>query len=245
MMSDILVVDDEPLQRGIISTILSEEGYRVYEAGSGREALDLAGKVSPTLILTDLKMPDISGIELLEKVKALPLQPQPSVLIMTAFGTIASAVDAIKKGAFDYLTKPLDKDALILKVHQAIEREELRRENINLKDALYERFRIDGIIGHSERMKKVIETLRKVAPTGATVLITGESGTGKELIARALHYNSPVRRPHLLQSTVLPYLKTSLRVNSLAMNRAPLQGQLHGRRGLLSRQTGERFSLMR
>jgi DNA-binding NtrC family response regulator len=190
-MAEILIVDDEPQQRGILNTILTEEGHEVYEAGSGEEALHIVKEKSPPLILTDLKMPGMSGVELLDNLMSLKLKKAPTVLIMTAFGTIDSAVDAIKKGAFDYLTKPLDKDSLLLKVRQAIEREELLRENLNLKDVLYEKFNIEGIIGKSDKMLRAIETLKKVSPTNATVLILGESGTGKELIARSLHYNSP------------------------------------------------------
>ncbi len=191
-MADILIVDDEPLQRSILKTILTEEGHEVHEAGSGTEALKVMRKFPPQVVLTDLRMPDMDGLQLLERINSLQKQP-PTVLIMTAYGTISSAVEAIKKGAFDYLTKPLDKDALLLKVRQALERNELLRQNMELQDALCERFRIEGIVGRSERMVHLIETLRKVSPTNATVLIVGESGTGKELVAKAIHYNSPRR----------------------------------------------------
>ncbi len=190
-MAEILVVDDEHQQRGILNTILTEEGHEIYEAGSGEEALDVVRKVTPPIVISDLKMPGMSGVELLDNIMSLNLKKAPTVLIMTAFGTIDSAVEAIKKGAFDYLTKPLDKDSLLLKVRQAVEREKLLRENLSLKDVLYEKFDIDGIIGKSDKMLQAIGTLKKVSPTNATVLILGESGTGKELIARSLHYNSP------------------------------------------------------
>ena len=191
--TDILIVDDEPLQREILGTILSEEGYNVFEAGSGAEAIGVFKENNPQLVLTDLKMPDLSGLELIERIQSLRPKQPPAVIIMTAYGTISSAVEAIKNGAFDYLTKPLDKDALLLKIRQAVERNELLRENLYLRETLYERFRIDGIIGESSKMKTVIDTLRKVSPTNATVLIRGESGTGKELVARAIHFNSPGR----------------------------------------------------
>ncbi|HDO34713.1 MAG TPA: sigma-54-dependent Fis family transcriptional regulator [Nitrospirae bacterium] len=191
--TDILIVDDEPLQREILGTILSEEGYNVFEAGSGAEAIGVFKENNPQLVLTDLKMPDLSGLELIERIQSLRPKQPPAVIIMTAYGTISSAVEAIKNGAFDYLTKPLDKDALLLKIRQAVERNELLRENLYLRETLYERFRIDGIIGESSKMKTVIDTLRKVSPTNATVLIRGESGTGKELVARAIHFNSPRR----------------------------------------------------
>ncbi len=192
-MADILIVDDEPQQRDILKTILAEEGHEVLAAGSGEEALAAIRGRAPDIILTDLKMPGMSGMELLKRVMDMGLAENPAVLLMTAFGTIDSAVEAVKRGAFDYLTKPLDKDRLLVKVRQAVERQELRKENLYLRDELFDRFSIEGIIGTSEKMHEVIRTVKKVAPTNATVLILGESGTGKELIARALHYNSKRR----------------------------------------------------
>lgn len=187
---DILVVDDEPLQRDILKTILSGEGYGVETASSVDEAITVVKKTPPRVILTDLKMPEKTGMDLLEEINKMSISDSPAIIIMTAFGTIASAVEAIKKGAYDYLTKPLDKETVILKIKQAMERQNLLYENLQLKNALYERFNIDGIVGKSPNMKGLLETIKKVAPTNATVLILGESGTGKELIARAIHYNS-------------------------------------------------------
>ncbi len=192
-MASVLVVDDEPLQRGILKTILTEEGYEVLEAGSVEEALKVYSELKPEIVLTDLKMPEKSGIDLLEELKKDTDTP-PTLIIMTAFGTISSAVEAIKKGAFDYLTKPLDKETLLIKLRQAMERVNLLQENLKLQGELYRQFNIDGIVGQSASMKQVIDTVKKVSPTNATVLILGESGTGKELIARAIHYNSPRKK---------------------------------------------------
>ncbi len=190
-MAVVLVVDDEPLQREILKTILDDEGYETYAASSGEEALKLIKKFQPDVILTDLKMEEMDGIELIE---AVPREPfEPSMIIMTAHGTISSAVEAMKKGAFDYLTKPLDKDSLILTVRRATERSELLKENLQLHRELYDRFRIEGIVGKSPRMQEAIDVMKKVSTSSATVLIRGESGTGKELVARAIHYNSPRR----------------------------------------------------
>jgi two-component system response regulator AtoC len=190
-MSVILVVDDEQLQRDILNTILSEEGYEVYTAASGEEATTLVKKYSPDIILTDLKMQGMDGIELLDSVsKDFPVT---SVIIMTAYGTISTAVESIKKGAFDYLTKPLNKDFLIMTVKRASERSELLKENLRLQKTLYDKFRIEGIVGKTEKMRRAIDIMKKVASSSATVLIRGESGTGKELVARAIHYNSPRR----------------------------------------------------
>lgn len=190
-MAVILVVDDEPLQRDILKTILDGEGYETHTAASGEEALATISKFHPDVILTDLKMEGMDGIELIE---AVPREPfDPSMIIMTAHGTISSAVDAIKKGAFDYLTKPLDKDSMLMTVRRAVERAELLKENLQLHKELYDRFRIEGIVGTSPGMKEALEILKKVSTSSATVLIRGESGTGKELVARAIHYNSPRR----------------------------------------------------
>jgi DNA-binding NtrC family response regulator len=187
-MPVIIVIDDEQRQRGILKTILEEEGYEVHEAPSAEKGLELISTFSPDVVLTDLKMGGISGLQLLE---VLPDDAiKPAVVIMTAYGTISSAVEAMKKGAFDYLSKPLDKDSIVLIVQKAVERMQLIKENARLRNALYEKFSMEGIVGRSKRMQEVLEVAKKVAPTTVTVLIYGESGTGKELIARAVHYNS-------------------------------------------------------
>jgi DNA-binding NtrC family response regulator len=187
-MPVIIVIDDEQRQRNILETILEDEGYEVHTAPSAEKGLELIKTFVPDIVLTDLKMNGISGLQLLA---ALPDgSVKPAVIIMTAYGTISSAVEAMKKGAFDYLTKPLEKDAIVMTVQKAAERMQLIRENISLRNALYEKFSMDGIIGSSRRMQEIMDVVKKVAPTSVTVLIFGESGTGKELIARAVHYNS-------------------------------------------------------
>lgn len=191
-MAVIVVIDDEHRQRDILKTILEDEGYEVHTASSAEDGLKLINTLNPDVVITDLKMGKMSGMQLLD---VLPEDSiKPSIIIMTAYGTISSAVEAMKKGAFDYLTKPLEKDAIVLTVKKAVERMELLKENIRLQDALFEKFKIEGIIGESKNMKAVMEVVRKVTPTSVTVLIQGESGTGKELIARAIHYNSQRKR---------------------------------------------------
>jgi len=187
----ILVVDDEPLQREILKTILDDEGYETHTASSGEEGLKMVKEFNPDVVLTDLKMVDMDGLEFIE---CIPKEPfEPSMIIMTAYGTIPSAVEAMKKGAFDYLTKPLVKDNLLLTVKKAAERIALLKENLHLQRVLYGKFSIEGIIGGSRKMREAVEIMKKVSSTPATVLIVGESGTGKELVARAVHYNSPRR----------------------------------------------------
>ncbi len=191
MKGRVLVVDDERRQRDILQMILEAEGYETTAAGNGRQALQAAEGAAFDVVLTDLKMPDLNGIELLSEI--LKLQPPPLVILMTAHGTIDSAVDAMRKGAFDYLTKPLEKDELLLVLRRAMERAHLVSENRMLHEQLRDRFRLDNIVGAHGSMQDVFRIVHKVAASTSTVLIYGESGTGKELVARALHHESDRR----------------------------------------------------
>ncbi|HEU4401524.1 MAG TPA: sigma-54 dependent transcriptional regulator [Candidatus Polarisedimenticolia bacterium] len=192
----VLVVDDEPPQLEILKAILGREGFDVDTAATAETAIAILRDAPPTVILTDLKLPGRDGIDLLEE--AARLVPQTCVIIMTAHGTIDTAVEAMKKGAFDYLTKPLVRDTVVLAVRRAMEKTRLLRENLALQQQLVDRFSLANIIGDHGKMQEVFRMVFKVAPSTSTVLIYGESGTGKELIARALHYNSPrAGRPFL------------------------------------------------
>ena len=231
MKPTILVVDDEPLQRDIMQTILEGEGYQVETAASGELAVDLMKKDRADLVLTDLKMTGMDGIELLAAMPrgAVP----PPVIIVTAHGTIDSAVEAVKNGAFDYLAKPLDKTRLLLAVRKASERVAILRENARLKEELYGRFRLEGIVAHSPAMRKVIEVLQKVADSSSTVMLLGESGSGKELVARAIHYNSNRKsRPFTA-------------VNCAAIPEALFENELFGHEaGAFTGATGRRHGLV-
>ncbi len=191
MKGRVLVVDDERHQRDILQMILESEGYETTTAGNGRQATQAIRSQVFDVVLTDLKMPDMNGIALLsELIKA---QPGLCVILMTAHGSIDSAVEAMKKGAFDYMTKPLDKEELLLILRRAMERTLLVRENRMLHEQLRDRFRIDNIVGAHGSMQDVFRIVHKVAASTSTVLIYGESGTGKELVARALHHASDRR----------------------------------------------------
>jgi DNA-binding NtrC family response regulator len=185
----ILVVDDEPAQRELVLGFLKKQGFDVAAAESGVKALQLFRQESIDLILTDQKMPNLSGSALLQAVRAI--NPETPVILMTAFGSIEAAVSAIQGGATDYLTKPLNLDELLFRIRQVSERYRIIAENRELREALRERHRIEGIIGESGPMLDVISLVRRAAPSEATVLIRGESGTGKELIAKAIHFASP------------------------------------------------------
>jgi DNA-binding NtrC family response regulator len=189
----VLVVDDERLQRDILQTILESEGYETSAAANGRQALQAAAAGPFDVVLTDLKMPDLNGLQLLAELQQA--HPGLDVVFMTAHGTIDSAVEAMRRGAFDYLTKPLEKDELLVVLRRAMERRHLVRENRLLQEQLRDRFRLDNIVGAHGSMQDVFRVVHKVAPASSTVLIYGESGTGKELVARALHQLSG-RRTH-------------------------------------------------
>jgi len=228
-MPGILVVDDEPLQRDILKTILEDCGYEIRTASSGEDAVSIARAFNPDIILTDLKLGGMDGVELLGEVRKDEIAP--AVIIMTAYGTVSSAVEAMKKGAFDYLTKPLDKDMVLLTVKRALERTELLKENQQLHKALFDRFKIEGIIGNSKKMTEAVEIMKKVSSSSATVLILGESGTGKELAAKAIHYNSPRRT------------KPFTAINCAAIPETLLESELFGYEagaftGAASRRTG-------
>jgi DNA-binding NtrC family response regulator len=188
MSGNILIVDDERGQREITQAILQRAGYTAATVGSGRGALDLFRQSEFDLILTDLKMQGMSGMELLERL--LAEQPGQCIIIMTAHGTVDSAVDVMKKGAFDYLEKPLERDSLLLTVSRAFERIRLLRENRLLHRQLAESAPPENLIGEHPSMREVFRIINKIAPSSSTVLISGESGTGKELVARAIHEQS-------------------------------------------------------
>ncbi|HET6421069.1 MAG TPA: sigma-54 dependent transcriptional regulator [Geobacteraceae bacterium] len=189
MTGKIIVIDDERSQREILTTILSREGYRVTEVPGAREALGMLDREEFDVVLTDLKMQGMSGMDLLERIMAD--NPNQCIIMMTAHGTIDSAVEAMKKGAFDYLAKPLERDDLLLTLRRAMEHVNLLRENRMLQKRLEEARSIPNIIGIHPKMKEVFRIVNKISATSSTVLIYGESGTGKELVARAIHEGSP------------------------------------------------------
>ncbi|MBI4509197.1 MAG: sigma-54-dependent Fis family transcriptional regulator [Deltaproteobacteria bacterium] len=184
----ILVVDDEANARMALAELLREEGYAVETAADGFKALPKLDEFAPDLVLTDLRMPGMDGIELLRK--ARDKDPECVAVVMTAFGAVESAVAAMREGAADYLTKPINMDELVLVLERCLERRRLRAEAGFLRQRLSERHRIQNIIGSSPAIKNVLDTVLQVAPSRASVLITGESGTGKELLAAALHEHS-------------------------------------------------------
>jgi len=210
----ILVVDDDRAHRTMLRTLLSGWGYTIVEADDGQVAIEKVHKQAFDMILMDIRMLKVSGLEALVGIKTY--NPAIPVIIMTAYSSVETAVEALKKGAYDYLTKPLDFDELRLAMEKAMDHSRLKEENRLLRESLGSRFDRQNIIGRSTAMAKILETVAQVAPSEATVLITGDSGTGKELIAGAIHFNSPRKDG--------PFVK----VNCAAITETLLESELFG-----------------
>lgn len=190
-LSKILVVDDEESIREFFQIMLKREGYEVFTAANGKEGLEHLKKNPVDLIISDIQMPELSGLELLSKVREI--DPEMVVMMITAFGSTEIAVEAMKRGAYDYIQKPFKIDEVKIIIRQALEKRSLKLENHQLKKELGTKYAFDNIIGGASPMIKIYELVKRVANTKSSVLISGESGTGKELIARAVHYNGPLK----------------------------------------------------
>lgn len=213
-MPELLIVDDEKKMVALLQAILEEEGYRVRGADSGGRAIAILKEHPVDIVVTDLRMAPIDGMEVLKAAKRF--QPECEVLMMTAYASAETAVEAIKAGAYDYLIKPFKTDELLLLLSKISSQRSLARENLQLKQALGERYRFENIIGRSKAMQDVLAQAMQVAPAATTVLLRGESGTGKELIARAIHQSSPRRDGAMV------------RVNSGALPDTLLESELFG-----------------
>jgi len=193
----ILVVDDRPNIREVLSGILSEEGYKVETSPSAEDALKAFNKILPDVVVTDLKMPGLNGLQLMKKLHAN--QPDIPVIVITAYGTVSSAVKAIKEGAYDYLTKPIDYERLKILIKRALDQKRLSSENVLLKQEIENIYRLGtNTTARSSIMQKLMNLVETVAPSNSNILIQGESGTGKEVIARAIHHNSPRKNKPLV-----------------------------------------------
>jgi two-component system response regulator PilR (NtrC family) len=214
MSKKILVVDDEDIIRESISYILGKEGYAVETAENGAIAYDKVQKEHYDLVISDIEMPEMKGIDLLEKIVRLNLHT--SVIMITAYGSLETAIRALRAGAGDYLLKPLDFDELSVKVSRIFQLKDLIRENQVLKHELHRQYDFSNIIGKSKRMQNIFKMIRAISETDSTVLITGNSGTGKELVAKAIHFNSKRRN------------KPFIAVNCGAISETLIESELFG-----------------
>ena len=213
-MDNILIVDDEINYTLILSAVLEEEGFETLTANKGQDALEILSLSDIDLVLTDMKMPSMDGLELLKKIKQL--KPAIPVIMMTAHGSVEKAVEAMQKGAYSYILKPFENESLITYVKKALDMYKVIKENTFLRDEIKSKYSFNHIIGKSKEMQNIFDIIRKVAPTTASILIEGESGTGKELVARSIHYNS-------LRSN-----KPFIPVNGSALTESLLESELFG-----------------
>ncbi len=229
MKYNIIVVDDEKNIREGLGRFLEMDGYKVFLAADGKEALDIINRGDIDLVLTDLKMPNLSGEELLKQTTSS--YPGLPVIILTGHGTIENAVAAMRDGAYDYLTKPVNMDRLPLLVKRALSNRELMLQHRALQEELQKKSQFSNIIGKSDLMKKIFEKVKQVAPTKASVLITGESGVGKEMIADALHYNSPRKGKPFIKVHCAALTETLLESELFGHERGAFTGAFARKRG--------------
>jgi two-component system NtrC family response regulator len=228
-MNTILVVDDEPNYLIVLSELLKEESFEVLTAQSGEKGFKIVEDNDLDLVITDMRMPGMGGLELLEAVKShnkdLP------VIMITAFGEVEKAVVAMKAGAYNYLVKPFNNEELLLNIRKAIEHYSLLRENLRLRDEARVRYGFASIVGKNSRMQEIYQLIEKVAPTSASVLITGESGTGKELVARAIHINSPRENSPFISVNCAALPETLLESELFGHERGAFTGAISMRKG--------------
>ncbi len=225
----ILIVDDEETQRKVLAGFLRKRGFEAVQAASAEAAVAEASSRTIDLVLTDLRMPGRTGIDLVDDLRRV--NPEVPVIVMTAFGTVATAVEAMKRGAADYLTKPIDLDELEVLIARTLERRALVSENAELRRQVESRYRLEGLETANARMQQAINVAARAAESRATILIRGESGTGKELLARAIHYASPRARRPLVAVNVAALPETLLESELFGHERGAFTGADRERRG--------------
>ncbi len=234
--SALLVADDDPVARDLLAEVLGREGYRVRTAGGGEECVQLAQREPFDLALVDLRMPDLDGLEVLRRLSGL--DPPVPVLMLTAFGSIDTAVEAIGAGACDYLSKPFRMEEIKLVVRRTLEAQRLSRDNQRYREELRDRHRVENLVGQSPQMVEIYTRIARVARLDTTVLLQGETGTGKEVVARAIHYASPrAERPFVVvDCAALP--EALFESELFGHERGAFTGAVGARRGLLETASG-------
>jgi two-component system NtrC family response regulator/two-component system response regulator HydG len=225
----VVVIDDEVNAAAALETLLKEDGYTVSRAHDARAGLQLLEKEEPDVVLTDLRMPGMDGLELLTRIKQI--RPETLVILMTAYGTVKTAVKAMKLGAEDYLGKPIDVEELEVVLQRALEKKGLLEEARHLRARLEQKYRFESLVGESPEMLTVFKAIRQVAPSSASVLLLGESGTGKELFAQALHQNSPRRNKPFVRVACAALPETLLESELFGHEKGSFTGAVYTRAG--------------
>src|SRR3954470_20465995 len=227
----LLLVEDEAPLREAIAAQLSGRGYDVHEAGTGEDAVAKLAEFAFDIIITDLRLPGIDGSAVVEA--AVGRYPEIIAIVVTGYGTVKDAVETIKSGACDFVSKPFQIDELLHVLDSALEQRRLRSENAYLRAQLEERYRFGGIIGKSPAMKRLFQLLETVAPTSSTILVTGETGTGKEVVARAIHHNSPRRANRFMAMNCSAIPESLLEAELFGHVRGAFTGAVGNRQGRL------------
>jgi two-component system, NtrC family, response regulator AtoC len=238
---DILVVDDETRMRDLVAKVLTREGYAVQALPRAQDVLQALEEAPPDLVISDIRMPEMDGMTLLQEVRRL--SPDTSVILMTAFGSIDSAVQAIKAGAYDYLAKPFKMDEIIVVVRRAMEERRLWAEVQALRAEVSTKYQFSNILGKSKPMRELFALIKKVAGSRSTVLIQGKSGTGKELVAKAIHYNSPRREHPLVTVNCTAIPKELLESELFGHVKGAFTGAIANKRGLFEEADGSSLFL--
>ncbi|HEY7162911.1 MAG TPA: sigma-54 dependent transcriptional regulator, partial [Acidobacteriota bacterium] len=229
-MSTILVIDDEKSMRDFLAIMLKKEGYQVQLAENGKTGLNAINKNVFDVIISDIRLPDIDGLELLRQTKKI--SPDTDFILITAYASTETAVEAVKIGAADYIYKPFDIEEMKIIIHRCISKKKLERENVYLKKTVERQFQFENIIGHSPKMQNIFDLIRKISNTNSTILITGESGTGKGILAKAIHYNS-LRKDHSFISINCGAMPESLLESELFGHvKGSFTGAVHNKKGL-------------
>ena len=235
--SNILVVDDDPVTRDLLQEVLQEEGHKVVTSGSGEEALQIGKQELFDVIISDMKLgPDLSGLDVLRAYKSL--QPESEVILITAFGSMETAIEAVKAGAFDYLSKPFKIDEVLLQVDRALNNRNLIRENRSLRHQIESQVQLSSLVGRSPAMLEVYKKIAMVSDSRSTVLIYGESGTGKELVAKAIHHNGPRTQRHFFAVNCGALPETLLETELFGHVKGSFTGAVENKRGIFEEASG-------
>ncbi len=235
--ANILVVDDDADTRELLREVLSDEGYRVNTSGSGEDATEIGQRELFDVIISDMRLgPDLNGLDVLRAYKTL--QPESEVILITAFGSMETAIEAVKAGAFDYISKPFKIDEVLLQVQRALGNRKLLRENRNLKRQLGAQAQLSSLVGNSAKMLEIYKKIAMVADSRSTVLICGESGTGKELVAKAIHYNGPRAEQCFYAVNCGALTETLLETELFGHVRGSFTGAMVNKRGIFEEASG-------
>ncbi|MBZ5562066.1 MAG: sigma-54 dependent transcriptional regulator [Acidobacteriia bacterium] len=235
--ANLLVVDDDAETRNLLSEFLGEAGYRVVTSGSGEEALEIGQQELFDVIISDMRLgPSLNGLDVLRAYKSI--QPESEVILITAFGSMETAIEAVKAGAFDYLSKPFKIDEVLLQVERALENRKLVRENMNLKRQLGSQGQLSSLVGRSPKMLEIYKKIAMVADSPSTVMIYGESGTGKELVARAIHGNGPRAEKRFYPVNCGALTETLLETELFGHVRGSFTGAVENKRGIFEDASG-------